>query len=169
MKRIHIIGGKNHGKTTLIVELVQELSARGVRVGTIKHTHHEHELDLPGKDSYRHREAGAAVAGILSRSMNAVFWPPQTRDNSTSDSRYEVFEQIFTDCEVVLVEGDSRTKAIKIEVWRKSLGTQPLAQTDPSILAVISHDILPDSSVKNTWPREHRLRRKSIARAFSLT
>ena len=102
MKRIHIIGGKNHGKTTLIVELVQELSARGVRVGTIKHTHHEHELDLPGKDSYRHREAGAAVAGILSQSMNAVFWPPQTTDNSTSDSRYAVFEQIFADCDVVL-------------------------------------------------------------------
>lgn len=153
MKRIHIIGGKNHGKTTLIVELVQELSARGVRVGTIKHTHHEHELDLPGKDSYRHREAGAAVVGILSRSMNAVFWPPQTIDRSTSDSRYEVFEQIFADCDVVLVEGDSRTKAIKIEVWRKSLGTQPLSQTDQSILAVISHDILPSPSVARTWPR----------------
>lgn len=153
MKRIHIIGGKNHGKTTLIVELVQELSARGIRTGTLKHTHHEHELDLPGKDSYRHRESGAAVAGILARSMNAVFWPPQAVENSTSDNRYKVFEPIFADCHVVLVEGDSRTNAIKVEVWRKSLGTQPLAQTDPSIRAVISHDKLPGSSPVTAWPR----------------
>ena len=61
MHRLHIIGGKNHGKTTLIVELVQELTKRNLRVGTIKHTHHRHELDVPGKDSYRHRLAGAEV------------------------------------------------------------------------------------------------------------
>ena len=59
MRRIHIIGRKNSGKTTLVVELVQQLSAMGKRVATIKHTHHRHELDVPGKDSYRHREAGA--------------------------------------------------------------------------------------------------------------
>jgi molybdopterin-guanine dinucleotide biosynthesis protein B len=153
VKRIHIIGRKNHGKTTLVVELVRELSARGFRVGTIKHTHHEHELDLPGKDSYRHREAGAAVAGIVSRSMNAVFWPSQPLDSATSDSRYKVFEPIFADCHVVLVEGDSGTHAIKIEVWRESLGTPPLAQTDPSVFAVISHDMLPSPAVTRAWPR----------------
>ena len=52
MKRLHIVGGKNHGKTTLIMELVKELNRRGQTVGTIKHTHHQHELDVPGKDSY---------------------------------------------------------------------------------------------------------------------
>ncbi|MCA9266810.1 MAG: molybdopterin-guanine dinucleotide biosynthesis protein B, partial [Planctomycetales bacterium] len=69
MKRLHLIGRKNHGKTRLIVDLVEELTSRGLRVGTIKHTHHRHELDTPGKDSYQHRTAGAAVVGILSRSM----------------------------------------------------------------------------------------------------
>lgn len=153
MKRIHIIGGKNHGKTTLLIELVRELSARGVRVGTIKHTHHEHELDLPGKDSYRHREAGAAVAGILSRSLNAAFWPPQPGDNETPESRYTAFEPIFADCDIVLVEGDSRTQAFKIEVWRKSLHAQPLASADPSIHAVVSHDTLPAPCTTPIWPR----------------
>jgi len=153
LKRIHIIGGKNHGKTTLIIELVQELMARGVRVGTIKHTHHEHELDLPGKDSHRHREAGALVSGILSRSMNAAFWPAPAIDNSTPDGRYKVFEPIYADCQVVLVEGDSHAVASKIEVWRKSLGTPPLIQSNPSILAVVSHDKMPGDCSAAVWPR----------------
>ncbi len=71
MKRLHVIGGKNHGKTTLVVDLIAELTSRGFRVGSIKHTHHEHELDIPGKDSHRHRSAGACKAAILSRSMSA--------------------------------------------------------------------------------------------------
>jgi molybdopterin-guanine dinucleotide biosynthesis protein MobB len=62
VKRLHIIGGKNHGKTMLVVELVQEFARRGIPVGTIKHTHHHHEVDVPGKDSHRHRLAGAAAA-----------------------------------------------------------------------------------------------------------
>lgn len=152
MKRIHIIGGKNHGKTTLVEQLVQELTARGLRIGTIKHTHHQHELDAPGKDSHRHREAGAAVVGILSRSMNAVFWPPQSMSDSTPDSRYDGFEQNFANCHLVLVEGDKQTQAPKIEVWRKSLGTEPQARTDPSILAVVSHDEILNLAVP-VWPR----------------
>ncbi len=152
MKRIHVIGQKNSGKTTLIVELVQAFSQMGFRVGTIKHTHHQHELDAPGKDSHRHREAGATVVGILSRSMNAVFWQPHSTDFSSSDDRYEVFAQIFADCHLTLVEGDTHTGAAKIEVWRKSLGTQPLAITDTSIIAVVTHDNIPNLAAP-VWPR----------------
>jgi len=142
LKRVHIIGSKNHGKTTLVAELVQELSAKGYRVGTIKHTHHQHELDTPGKDSYRHREAGAAVVGILTRSMNAVFW--QAEENSLGEDRYQVFEQTFADCHLTLVEGDTQTTAPKIEVWRKSLGSEQLAKTDALIQAVVTHDEVQD-------------------------
>ncbi len=152
MKRIHIIGGKNHGKTTLVEQLVQELTARGLRIGTIKHTHHQHELDAPGKDSHRHREAGAAVVGILSRSMNAVFWPHQLISDSTPESCYDGFEQNFANCHLVLVEGDKQTQAPKIEVWRESMGTEPQARTDPSILAVVSHDEVSNLPVP-VWPR----------------
>jgi len=75
MKRFHIVGRKNSGKTTLVADLVTQLATRGLRVATIKHTHHRHELDTPGKDSWQHRHAGAAVVGILSRGLTAVFIP----------------------------------------------------------------------------------------------
>lgn len=142
MNRLHIIGGKNHGKTTLIVELVRELSGLGVPVGTIKHTHHQHELDVPGKDSYQHRMAGAAVVGILSPSMYALFSPAVSNGRAKED-RYSVFAPMFAGCRLVLVEGDSQTTAPKIEVWRSELGTPPLAAHDKSIMAVVTDDTLP--------------------------
>jgi molybdopterin-guanine dinucleotide biosynthesis protein B len=150
MKRVHIIGGKNHGKTTLVVDLVKELSARGQRVGTIKHTHHQHELDTPGKDSHRHRHAGAAVVGILTRSTSAAFWDATPGESATKD-RYAVFARIFADCDVVLVEGDTQTSAPKIEVWRESMGTAPLAQSDATIVAIVTDDnIVTDKNAAQT-------------------
>ncbi len=123
MKRLHIIGRKNHGKTTLIVELVDILSRRGLRVGTIKHTHHRHELDTPGKDSHRHRQAGAAFVGILSPDLNAAFWMAPT--TTPHDERYAAFEPLHAHCDLVLVEGDTETAGDKIEVWREGIGGAP--------------------------------------------
>ncbi len=151
MKRVHIIGGKNHGKTTLVTELLQELIARGLRVGTIKHTHHEHELDTPGKDSHRHREAGASVIGILSRQMNALFWPPEQSSDVEEQSRYEQFAPMYAECDLVIVEGDTLTDGLKIEVWRAALNTQPLAAQDVSISAVVTDDLL--SLETPSWAR----------------
>lgn len=142
MRRIHIIGRKNHGKTQLIVELVGEFNRRGLRVGTIKHTHHHHELDTPGKDSHRHSQAGAAAVGILSRSMSAVFWPTDKQQGREED-RYATFATLFADFDLVLVEGDTQTVAPKIEVWRHELGTEPIACHDHTILAVVT-DSEPD-------------------------
>ncbi len=139
MRRIHVIGGKNHGKTTLVCDLVRELSRRGLRVGTIKHTHHNHELDTPGKDSHAHRHSGAVAVGILSRSMNAVFWPnavPETAE----ERRYDRFAAIFEACDLVIVEGDIQADAPKIEVWRARLGTKPLVKSGTTVCAVISDD-----------------------------
>ena len=143
MKRVHIIGGKNHGKTTLVAELVTEFRARGMRVGTIKHTHHHHELDTPGKDSHRHREAGAAVVGILTRSMNAVFWSnAQSAENpaTSSDERYRSFAPAFADCDLVIVEGDTRTTAVQLEVWRAALGTPLSVERSIPVCAIVSDD-----------------------------
>lgn len=139
MNRIHVIGRKNHGKTQLVVELVAEFSARGLRVGTIKHTHHRHELDTPGKDSHRHRTAGAAAVGVLSPSMSAVFLPAEKRPAAAED-RYAALAPSLAQCDLVLVEGDSLTNSPKIEVWRRELNTAPMAQHDNSILAVVSDD-----------------------------
>jgi molybdopterin-guanine dinucleotide biosynthesis protein B len=145
MKRIHILGRKNHGKTTLLVELVEHLTARGFRVGTIKHTHHAHELDTPGKDSHRHRAAGASVSAILSRSLNAVFWPPELVKNdgeATTANRYAAFEPHFAGCDLVLVEGDTTCQGTKIEVWRQAVGSEPMALSDPQIRAVVTDDAI---------------------------
>lgn len=145
MNRVHIIGGKNHGKTTLIVDLVNEFRTRGMRVGTIKHTHHSHELDMPGKDSHRHREAGAVVSGILSQSMNAIFWnteEPNSAEepNLDSDARYCSFASAYAECDLLLVEGDTRTEALKLEVWREVNNTPPIAYVVSNILAIVTDD-----------------------------
>lgn len=137
--RIHIVGRKNAGKTTLVCDLVAELSRQGLRVATIKHTHHHHELDTPGKDSHKHRESGAAGVGILSSQMTAAFVPVQ-RDEDES-VRYARFNVMFNDCDLILVEGDLHTTAIKMEVWRSTVPEQPYAtQTGSNIAAVISDD-----------------------------
>lgn len=136
--RIHIVGRKNSGKTTLVTELVRELSRRGLRVATIKHTHHHHELDTPGKDSHRHREAGAAMVAILAPGMTAVF-EPQATDRS-SDERLEDVCGRMTNCDLILVEGGQHCAGAKVEVWRSAVSEEPLARTDPSILAVVTDD-----------------------------
>lgn len=156
MKRIHIIGRKNCGKTTLVVELVEYLSAQGYRVGTTKHTHHRHELDVPGKDSHRHREAGAAVVGIVSPGMLAAFVPSdadaqQDKEQPShppgrGDDEYARLAPLYTDCDLVLVEGDIHTTAPKVEVWRSVAAESPIAVDDPSVIAVVTDEPLPGSS-----------------------
>lgn len=145
MNRIHIVGRKNHGKTTLIVELLHELRARGVRVGSIKHSSHAHELDTPGKDSHRHRQAGAEPASIVTPDSIGLFLPrPAT-------SVYDLLEPLYADCELVVVEGNIDAVGIKIEVWRAEMGTPCLASERSDIAAVISDDQPPVSTP--VWPR----------------
>jgi molybdopterin-guanine dinucleotide biosynthesis protein MobB len=156
MRRVHVIGGKNQGKTTLIVDLVHALTTQGLRVGTIKHTHHHHELDTPGKDSHRHRESGAAVVAICSPTMNAAFWPRPSNaiaTDASSEGKYTQFAAVFNDCDLVLVEGDTHTSAPKIEVWRREVGKEPLAETDPTISAIVTDDSVRTTHMTVIWPR----------------
>jgi len=139
LKRIHIVGQKNSGKTTLIAELVQHWTSLGHCVGTIKHTHHHHELDTPGKDSHRHREAGASVVGILSPGMSAVFQPRKETGNTGQD-RYAEMAPLFSNCDIVLVEGNLQADGLKIEVWRAAASDRPIAEDNTTIAAVVSDD-----------------------------
>lgn len=166
MQRLHVIGRKNHGKTTLVCELVEALVRRGWRIGTIKHTHHHHELDTPGKDSHRHRVAGSQVVGILSPHMSAVFWSPQPDEQN--DSRYAAFSPHMQSCDLVLVEGDSQTHADTIEVWRSGLDIEPMALHQSTIRIVVSDDnpncqqpVLPRSDLNALleWIEDRYLRR----------
>ncbi|MDP7277168.1 MAG: molybdopterin-guanine dinucleotide biosynthesis protein B [Planctomycetaceae bacterium] len=149
-RRIHIVGRKNSGKTTLIVELVSRLTTLGYRVGTIKHTHHDHEFDTPGKDSFRHGEAGAAVVGIVGPRLTAVF--ESTDGFGPETDRYEAIETMFDQCDLVLVEGDLQTGSPKIEVWRAAGHSLPLSATHDSIQAVVTDD--PCRATVPIFPRE---------------
>jgi molybdopterin-guanine dinucleotide biosynthesis protein B len=132
MNRVHVIGTKNVGKTRLIVEVVNELKLRGVRVGTIKHTPHPHVLDTPGTDSYRHRAAGADPAAIVTPDTCAVF------RHVSRYTAYEQLEPVFDRCEVVLVEGDRETDHPKLEVWDSTSGEAPMAASDATIAALVT-------------------------------
>lgn len=136
--RIHIVGRKNAGKTTFVCDLVKELTRRGLRVATVKHTHHHHELDTPGKDSHKHRESGAAGVGILSPEMTAAFVP--TRRDTDDAKRYATFDTMFADCDLIIVEGDLNTSSVKVEVWRDVVTEPPYAADDKSIAAVVTDD-----------------------------
>ena len=148
--RVHIVGRKNSGKTTLVCELVREFTSRGILVATVKHTHHHHELDTPGKDSHLHREAGAAAVGILSPQMTAMFIPSDRE--LRGEKRYEQFESLFADCRLILVEGDLNSTAPRVEVWRSIVSEEPYAAKDPGIRAVVSDDVLSGLSCP-IWPR----------------
>ena len=124
--------------------VVKELAGRNIRVATVKHTHHHHELDTPGKDSHQHRTAGAVGVGILSPEMTAVFLPQQRElDTSDRESRYQRFETMFGDCDLILVEGDLQTTAPRMEVWRSAVTELPYAAADAGIAAVVSDEQLP--------------------------
>ncbi len=135
MKALHIVGHKQNGKTTLVVDLVRELTKRGHRVGTLKNCGHEHELDHPGKDSFQHREAGAAPVAIVTPGMMALYVP-----RSEDVDKYEYFRTAFKDCDLLLIEGDIDGAGPKLEVWRKTLSPSPKATGRNDILGLVTDD-----------------------------
>jgi len=146
MNLVHIVGRRNHGKTTLIVALVEELSQQGIRVGTIKHTHHRHELDSPGKDSHRQRQAGALPAAVVTSELTAVYLRlPHDGDI------YQRLEPLYEHCRLVLVEGNIEGAGPKVEVWRAALGTAPMCDEHSEIRALITDD--PVAAPVPVWPR----------------
>ena len=133
--RVHVVGRRNQGKTTLVVELVEHLTRAGVQVATVKHSGHDHQLDRPGKDSYRHRLAGGCPTAFVTPQGTAVVLPP-TRDP------YGPLHPLFRGRDLVLVEGDLDAAGVtKVEVFRAGLGhADPLAAQRDDISLVITDD-----------------------------
>ena len=138
MRVIGFAGWSGAGKTTLIVKLIPELNRRGLSVSTIKHAHHNFDLDQPGKDSYEHRKAGAEE--VLVASANRVALMRELR-GAPEPSLGELFRLLKT-VDLVLVEGFKRDRLPKIEVFRAANAKPPLYTEDKNIVALIS-DVVP--------------------------
>jgi molybdopterin-guanine dinucleotide biosynthesis protein MobB len=141
------------GKTTLLRKLVPVLDKRGLRVGYLKHAHHGFDLDVPGKDSYELREAGAAQTLIASSERWALQTESRTRgEDPVLDEMLPRFDADRLD--LILVEGFKHAAYPKIEIHRSTLGKDPLYPGDPDIVAVIADRTLPGDSHPPLLPPE---------------
>ena len=132
MKIFGVVGWKNSGKTGLVERLVCELTGRGIKVSTMKHAHHAFDVDQPGKDSYRHRAAGAGEVVLSSYKR----WVLMHELHSEDEPPMETLLAKMTPCDLVIVEGYKRDDFPKIEANRAETGQPLLARDDPQIRAV---------------------------------
>lgn len=125
------------GKTTLLTQLIPLLKAESLRIGLIKHSHHNIQIDQPGKDSFRLREAGASPVMLVSSHRRAIITEFAAISEPDLDEQLLAFDQ--TNLDLVLVEGFKATPFPKIELHRHELYKPLLYPNDPSIIAVASN------------------------------
>ena len=143
MKIIGFAGWSGSGKTTLIEQLIPRLVARGMRVSVIKHAHHTFDVDQQGKDSYRHRHAGAGEVLVTSSRRWVLMRELRGEREPTFD------EQVarLTPCDLVIVEGFKFQSIAKIEVWREATGEAMLHPKDRDMVAVAT-----DAKIETNLP-----------------
>ncbi|KNG94093.1 molybdopterin-guanine dinucleotide biosynthesis protein B [Pseudaestuariivita atlantica] len=134
MKTWGITGWKNSGKTGLVERLVAHFVAEGLTVSTIKHAHHSFDVDHPGRDSYRHRDAGASEVILASRNRIAQM----TELRGADEPRLDDLIARLRPCDLVLIEGYKTARHPKIEAHRAATGQPLIAPGDATIRAVAS-------------------------------
>ena len=132
MKLFGVVGWKNAGKTGLMERLVADITARGFSVSTVKHAHHTFDVDHEGKDSHRHRVAGASEVILSSRKRVAVM---QELRDAPEPTLAELLARLLP-VDLVLIEGYKRDTHPKVEAHRAETGNALIAPTDPTIRAV---------------------------------
>lgn len=140
---IGVAGFKNAGKTTLVERLVTELTRRGHRISTVKHAHHSFDIDHEGRDSFRHRKAGASEVAVVSRHRWAIIH--ESREDA-EPSLEEILSKLAP-CDLVIVEGYKRDGHDKIEVRNLGLAHPKLAGDDPTVVALAANGPVADAPV----------------------
>ena len=138
MKVFGIAGYSGSGKTTLIEKLLPELTRRGLKVSVIKHAHHGFDIDRPGKDSYRQREAGASEVMITCGQR----WALLHELRAAAEPSLAGYLTRFSPCDLVLVEGFKNEPIPKLEVHRAAHGKAPLFPENPHIAALATDTAL---------------------------
>jgi molybdopterin-guanine dinucleotide biosynthesis protein B len=134
LKTFGFAGWSGSGKTTLIEKLIPLFGRRGLRVSLIKHAHHTFDVDHPGKDSYRHRQAGAAEVLVTSSRR----WVLMHELRGAAEPSFEEQVKRLSPCDLLIVEGFKHAPIPKLEVWRSVTGEGMLHPNDPHIVAVAS-------------------------------
>ncbi len=138
MRVYGVTGWKNAGKTGLMERLVAEVTGRGFTVSTVKHAHHSFDVDQPGRDSYRHRQAGASEVLLASKYRVALM--QELRDAPEPPLSYLLPR--LSPVDLVLIEGYKRERHPKIEAFRAEPGNRLIAEKDDTIRAVASDTAL---------------------------
>lgn len=128
-----LIGKPNCGKTTLIEKLIPALADKGVRVGTIKHHHGDIQMDTPGKDTWRHKQAGAQVV-LLSSPVGIGLIQDTAGDTPVED----IVSRYFQEVDLVIAEGYKWTTLPKIEVFRSTVYDEPMQEPGETLIAMVS-------------------------------
>ncbi|MBM1814178.1 molybdopterin-guanine dinucleotide biosynthesis protein B [Pseudosulfitobacter pseudonitzschiae] len=134
MRIFGVVGWKNAGKTGLMERLVTEITGRGITVSTVKHAHHSFDVDHPGKDSHRHRVAGASEVLLASRNRFALMHEMRGADELPLSELLKKLSPV----DLVLVEGYKRDAHPKVEAHRAETGNPLIAPDDPTVRAVAS-------------------------------
>jgi len=129
---ISIVGFSGAGKTTVMEKLIPQLTRLGLTVGTIKHDVHGFEMDRPGKDSWRHRQAGA-VTTVLASPYQVGMVTDVDHDHSL-----EQLAPLLYNMDIILTEGYMREERPKLEVFRPEVSEEPLARGDKNLIALVS-------------------------------
>ena len=135
MRVYGVVGWKNAGKTGLMERLVTEITGRGISVSTVKHAHHTFDVDHPGKDSHRHRTAGASEVLLSSRNRVAIM---QELRDAPEPPLSELLARL-NPVDLILIEGYKRDTHPKVEAHRAETGNPLIALDDPSVKAVASN------------------------------
>ena len=140
---IGLAGWSGSGKTTLAEKLIAALTARGLDVATVKHAHHAFDADTPGKDSYRHRAAGARQVVVSSEARSVVF----TENRRQGEAPLDSLLLALAPADIVIVEGYKREAIPKIEIHRAEIGKPLLFPGDPLIVTVATKGgVAPDGT-----------------------